>query len=48
MLKVVKFKFIFLFIALISGCSSSSPPDPVQPKGKWVELNTSISDIERG
>ncbi|WP_258086631.1 hypothetical protein [Xenorhabdus bovienii] len=36
----------FAFVFIISGCTSTNPPDAPEAKGEWVEITTNLKDMQ--
>lgn len=41
-----KFFMGFLLVLVVSGCTSTNPPDAPKAKGKWVEIVTDLNEMQ--
>lgn len=35
-----------VFVFFVSGCTATNPPDAPKAKGKWIEITTTLSDMQ--
>ncbi|HGM9850823.1 TPA: hypothetical protein ACQFL4_003036 [Proteus mirabilis] len=34
------------FVFSVSGCTSTNPPDAPEAKGQWIEMTTTLTDMQ--
>lgn len=34
------------FVFSVSGCTSTNPPDAPEAKGRWIEMTTTLTDMQ--